>query len=74
MISGGKKISEKEALKIAFKAIESGAAGVDMGRNIFQSDRPLGMIQAVKAIVHEGDSVAEAIKISTNQYESRSLL
>ena len=74
VIAGGKKIDEKEALKIAFNAIESGAAGVDMGRNIFQSDRPLGMIQAVKAIVHEGASVEEAIKISTNQYESRSLL
>lgn len=74
VIAGGKKIDEKEALKIAFHAIESGARGVDMGRNIFQSDRPLGMIQAVKAIVHEGASVEEAIKISMNQYESRSLL
>jgi putative autoinducer-2 (AI-2) aldolase len=74
VIAGGKKIDEKEALKIAFNAIENGARGVDMGRNIFQSDRPLGMIQAVKAIVHEGASVEEAIKISMNQYESRSLL
>src|SRR3990167_6030783 len=40
VIAGGKKIDEKEALKVAFNAIKDGAAGVDMGRNVFQSDRP----------------------------------
>ncbi len=74
LIAGGKKIDEKEALKVAFNAIRDGASGVDMGRNIFQSDRPLGMIQAVKAIVHEGASVEDAVKISMNRHESRSLL
>jgi putative autoinducer-2 (AI-2) aldolase len=40
-----------------------GATGVDMGRNIFQSDSPVGMIQAVRAIVHEGKSLDEAYEI-----------
>ena len=63
MIAGGKKIEEKEALQMAFNAIKDGAVGVDMGRNIFQSDNPIGMIKAVRAVVHEGKSVDEAFKI-----------
>lgn len=63
VIAGGKKIDEKDALQMAKDAIEAGAVGVDMGRNIFQSDNPVGMIKAVKAIVHEGISVEEAYKI-----------
>lgn len=63
VIAGGKKIEEKAALEMAYNAVKDGAAGVDMGRNIFQSDNPVGMIKAVKAIVHEGASVAEAFKI-----------
>jgi len=52
VIAGGKKQPELDALKMAYKAIDQGASGVDMGRNIFQSDSPLGMMKAVKAIVH----------------------
>jgi putative autoinducer-2 (AI-2) aldolase len=62
VIAGGKKIEEKAALKMAKDAIDAGAVGVDMGRNIFQSDNPIGMIKAVRAIVHEGASVEEAFK------------
>lgn len=53
VIAGGKKIPEKDALELAYKAIRDGAVGVDMGRNIFQSKDPVGMIKAVKSIVHE---------------------
>ena len=60
IIAGGKKIPEIEALEMAYSAVESGAAGVDMGRNIFQSTDPVGMIRAVRAIVHEGAKVKEA--------------
>lgn len=63
VIAGGKKIEEKKALEMAFGAIKDGAAGVDMGRNIFQSDNPVGMMQAVKAIVHDNASVDAAFKI-----------
>lgn len=63
VIAGGKKIEEKEALQMAKNAIDKGATGVDMGRNIFQSDRPIGMIKAVRAIVHEDKSVDEAFKV-----------
>ncbi|MDH4210975.1 MAG: 3-hydroxy-5-phosphonooxypentane-2,4-dione thiolase [candidate division WOR-3 bacterium] len=65
VIAGGKKISEKDALKLAHNAIGHGAAGVDMGRNIFQSDDPVGMIQAVRAIVHKNATVDEAYKLYT---------
>ncbi|MFC1621329.1 hypothetical protein ACFL2G_03385 [Candidatus Omnitrophota bacterium] len=48
---------------MAKNAIKAGAVGVDMGRNIFQSDNPIGMVKAVRAIVHENASVKEAYKI-----------
>jgi len=66
VIAGGKKIPERDALQMAKNAIDAGAVGVDMGRNIFQSDKPIGMIQAVRAIVHENASVEEAFEIYKN--------
>ncbi len=63
VIAGGKKIPEKDALEMTYHAIQAGAAGVDMGRNIFQSANPVGMIKAVRAIVHENASVKEAYEI-----------
>ena len=53
VMAGGKKLGELEALTMAFNAVDQGAAGVDMGRNIFQSDAPVAMIQAVGAVVHK---------------------
>lgn len=55
VIAGGKKLPEKEALEMAYRAIQQGASGVDMGRNIFQSDAPAAMIQAVRKVVHENE-------------------
>ena len=63
VMAGGKKIDEKEALQMTANAIKEGASGVDMGRNIFQSDKPVGMIKAIKAVVHKGASVDEAFDI-----------
>lgn len=63
VIAGGKKIAEREALELAKNAVDRGAVGVDMGRNIFQSERPVGMIKAVRAIVHQGASVDEAFEV-----------
>jgi putative autoinducer-2 (AI-2) aldolase len=53
VMAGGKKLPELDALTMAYRAIEEGAAGVDMGRNIFQSHDPVAMIRAVSAVVHE---------------------
>jgi putative autoinducer-2 (AI-2) aldolase len=53
IMAGGKKLPSAEALTMAFKAIDQGAAGVDMGRNIFQRQNPVAMIQAVRGIVHD---------------------
>ncbi len=63
VIAGGKKTPEREALVLAHNAVQSGARGVDMGRNIFQSDSPVGMIRAVRAIVHDNVTVEEAYRI-----------
>ncbi|WP_303321786.1 3-hydroxy-5-phosphonooxypentane-2,4-dione thiolase [Cloacibacillus evryensis] len=59
VIAGGKKTPEKEALEMAYNAIRDGAAGVDMGRNIFQSENPAAMLRAVRAVVHEKATAAE---------------
>jgi len=60
VIAGGKKLPEPDALEMAYRAIQDGAAGVDMGRNIFQCDDPIAMIQAVRSVVHHNETVANA--------------
>jgi 3-hydroxy-5-phosphonooxypentane-2,4-dione thiolase len=55
VIAGGKKLPELDALTMAYNAIQEGAAGVDMGRNIFQSESPVAMIKALRKVVHEGE-------------------
>ena len=63
IIAGGKKIPEREALQLTYNAISKGAVGVDMGRNIWQSDNPVAMIRAVRAIVHGNKNVDESWKL-----------
>jgi 3-hydroxy-5-phosphonooxypentane-2,4-dione thiolase len=63
IIAGGKKLQELDALELAYNAVQHGAAGVDMGRNIWQSDYPVEMIKAVRAIIHENFNVNEAYNI-----------
>ncbi len=63
VIAGGKKLPELEALEMAYKAVDQGAAGVDMGRNIFQSDDPVAMIQAVSKVVHELEKPEKAYQM-----------
>ncbi len=54
VMAGGKKLPERDALEMAYRAIQEGAAGVDMGRNIFQSHAPAAMLRAVASVVHDG--------------------
>ena len=63
VIAGGKKLPENEALEFAYQAIQQGAAGVDMGRNVFQSEHPIAMIQAVRAVVHDKRTPKEAFDL-----------
>ncbi len=63
VIAGGKKLPEKEALELAANAVRDGASGVDMGRNIFQSESPVAMIQAVRAVVHGDATAAQAYEL-----------
>lgn len=71
VIAGGKKIPEVEAIRLAANAVAAGACGVDMGRNIFQSDAPVGMIRAVRAVVQENAGVEDAIGIYREEKERR---
>lgn len=63
VMAGGKKIPELEALTMASNAIQAGAVGVDMGRNIFQSESPTAMIQAIGAVVHKNFRPKEALDL-----------
>ncbi|MCH6569442.1 MAG: 3-hydroxy-5-phosphonooxypentane-2,4-dione thiolase [Acidobacteria bacterium] len=63
VMAGGKKLPELDALTMAYNAVDQGAAGVDMGRNIFQSDSPEAMIQAVGAVVHQGMKPQQAYEL-----------
>ena len=60
VVAGGPKLPEREALELTYNAIQGGAVGVDMGRNIWQSEHPVAMVKAVRSIVHEDYTVKEA--------------
>ncbi|NPN24411.1 3-hydroxy-5-phosphonooxypentane-2,4-dione thiolase [Escherichia coli] len=63
VIAGGKKLPEREALEMCWQAIDQGASGVDMGRNIFQSDHPVAMMKAVQAVVHHNETADRAYEL-----------
>lgn len=63
VMAGGKKLPALDALIMAYNAVNQGAAGVDMGRNIFQSERPAAMLAAVNAVVHNNAKPAEALDL-----------
>lgn len=63
VIAGGKKLPERDALEMAYRAINQGAAGVDMGRNVFQSSNPVGMLQALEQVVHHDMTGEEAYAV-----------
>ncbi len=72
IIAGGPKLeTDLDALQMTHDAIEEGAVGVDMGRNIWQSDTPVPMIRAVRAIVHEKATVKEAAALLKGAKERR---
>jgi 3-hydroxy-5-phosphonooxypentane-2,4-dione thiolase len=64
VVAGGPKLdSDRAALELAHRAIAEGAHGIDMGRNIWQSDHPVPMLKALRAIVHEKATVREALEL-----------
>ncbi|PYV82868.1 MAG: 3-hydroxy-5-phosphonooxypentane-2,4-dione thiolase [Acidobacteria bacterium] len=63
LIAGGKKLPELDALRMAYRAVDEGAAGVDMGRNVFQCEAPMAMLQAVRAVVHEKEKPEKAYEL-----------
>jgi putative autoinducer-2 (AI-2) aldolase len=71
VLAGGKKLPELDALTMAYNAIDQGANGVDMGRNIFQAGDPIAMIQAVKAVVHDREKPDKAFELYNTLKEER---
>ena len=71
VIAGGKKLPEFDALELAHNAIKQGAVGVDMGRNIFQSDAPEAMIKAVREVVHNDATPAQAYDMFCTEKEGK---
>ncbi len=67
VIAGGKKLPEDKALELAYRAIQAGAAGVDMGRNVFQSAKPLAMMKAISAVVHNGLTAKDAFQLYNDE-------
>lgn len=67
VVAGGKKLPEPEALTLAYRSIQGGAHGVDMGRNIFQSEHPIEMAKAIRKIVHERFTDKEAFEFYLNE-------
>lgn len=67
IVAGGKKIPERDALQLTYNAISGGAVGVDMGRNIWQSEHPIAMIRAVRSIVHGNSNVEQAYDMYKQQ-------
>jgi putative autoinducer-2 (AI-2) aldolase len=63
VLAGGKKMPELDALTMAYQAIDQGASGVDMGRNVFQAGDPVAMIQAVRAVVHDHEKPEKAYEL-----------
>lgn len=63
VVAGGKKVPEKDALEMAYRAVNSGAAGVDMGRNIFQAENPAAMSRAIAGVVHEDMDARRAYQL-----------
>jgi len=63
VIAGGKKIPERDALNLAFNAVQSGAVGVDIGRKLIKKKKTVSMIRAVRDIVHENMAPEEAYKL-----------
>ena len=67
VIAGGKKLPEDQALELAYRAVQAGAAGVDMGRNVFQSAKPLAMMKAIAAVVHDGLTAKDAFQLYNDE-------
>jgi len=65
IVAGGKKIPELDAMKLTYNSIKAGAVGVDMGRNIWQSENPVPMIRAIRSIVHGNANVDQALELYT---------
>jgi putative autoinducer-2 (AI-2) aldolase len=64
VVAGGPKLNtEMDAFELTYGAIQNGAVGVDMGRNIWQSPHPVAMIRAIRHIVHENATPKQALEL-----------
>jgi 3-hydroxy-5-phosphonooxypentane-2,4-dione thiolase len=63
VVAGGKKVENEAAIQMAVKSMEAGAAGLDMGRNFFQNENPVGMMKAIRGVIHDGLTEKEALEV-----------
>jgi len=64
IMAGGPQVdTEREVFDFVYDGMQKGAIGVNLGRNIWQNDFPVAMIRAIRAVIHEGASPAEAQEI-----------
>ncbi len=63
VLAGGKKLPEADALAMAYSAMQQGACGVDMGRNVFQAENPVAMLKAINAVVHDNEAPDKAFDL-----------
>lgn len=72
LIAGGEKTkNEREILQVIRDALDAGAAGVSIGRNVFQHEKKRAMVRAISKMVHDGISVEEALEILNSHSLSR---
>ncbi|RLE61860.1 MAG: fructose-bisphosphate aldolase [Thermoprotei archaeon] len=66
VLGGPKKESLEEFLKMIYESVRAGGRGVAIGRNVFQNPNPVGVANALAAIVHKEASVEEALELIKN--------
>ena len=64
IIAGGEPSDDRATLEAVRGAMDAGAAGVSMGRTVFQHDKPRSITRAISAVVHEDRSAAAALELA----------
>jgi class I fructose-bisphosphate aldolase len=64
VMSGGSKTDDLEFLRTVETAMDAGARGLAVGRNVFQRERPRAILDALEAVIFEGESAESAVELA----------
>jgi class I fructose-bisphosphate aldolase len=64
VMSGGSKTSDEAFLSTVEDAMAAGASGLAVGRNVFQREDPIGILDALEAVIFDGATAAEALELA----------